>query len=363
LEADVVNGTISSKAATLEGKALGSKWQDEDFADTISRALTGITPSETQKLNMLISAPLEAVPYTLTIDVDYTLASEPFTPLKKTMLVELEYTSLFEAKFNFGPLLHTDQWPSYFDPSPDASQEHPAGIPQKWRVGCHVTSLASARIVIRNAKVAEKHIDELSALKCVDGGETEPETIAADDKFDRTFQVETQKISLDDRRPTLLELELLVDWARTVDSRTQTTRLPMPRLTLPSSEPRVLCTLAHDTDTDADVTLQYHLENPSTHFLTFALTMEANEDFAFSGPKYRTLSLAPLSRHRVEYQLVVHDGGEETKASEKEGRWIWPALQVVDSYYQKTLRVQAASERVKIDPQRGLGVWVAGRME
>jgi hypothetical protein len=104
---------------------------------------------------------------------------------------------------------------------------------------------------------------------------------------------------------------------------------------------------------NTDLTLQYTLENPSAHFLTFALTMEASEDFAFSGAKYRTLSLAPLSRHCVEYHIILHNSSEADEA----GSVIMPNLQVVDSYYQKNLRIQPGMERVRLDDKRNLCVW------
>ncbi|KAK1090586.1 hypothetical protein LTR48_008005 [Friedmanniomyces endolithicus] len=163
----------------------------------------------------------------------------------------------------------------------------------------------------------------------------------------------TQKLSFDDRRPTSLNLMLHVDWSRGQDAETVTAILEVPRLNLPSSEPRVLCTVANDESGEHGLTLQYHIENPSGHFLTFALTMEANEAFAFSGPKYRTLSLAPVSR-----VLLVHDEGDEAAEGRGNGRWIWPVLQVVDSYYNKALRIHAGGPEVKIDEKGKLGIRV-----
>ena len=144
----------------------------------------------------------------------------------------------------------------------------------------------------------------------------------------------TQKFSFDDRRPSTAELSLAVTWARDAKAQSVTTILAIPRLTLPSVEPRVLCSLGKSSSED-EVVVYYHLENPSTHFLTFAITMEANDEFGFSGPKFRTLSLAPLSRYQLEYRLMVHDEGEEPskKAGSAEAkRYVWPALQVLDSY-------------------------------
>ena len=94
------------------------------------------------------------------------------------------------------------------------------------------------------------------------------------------------------------------------------------------------------------------------HYLTFAVTMDASEEFGFSGPKHKALSLAPFSRHEISYNLLVNGSRDESKQSDGQGRWVWPVLQVVDSYFQKSLRVQAAGPGVRVDPQRGLGIWV-----
>ena len=49
------------------------------------------------------------------IEVRYYLTSEPDTPLMKVLVTELNVSRPFEAKYNFGPLLHTTPWPSYFN--------------------------------------------------------------------------------------------------------------------------------------------------------------------------------------------------------------------------------------------------------
>lgn len=274
-------------------------------------------------------------------------------------MVELAYATLFEAKFNFGPLVHPEPWPSYFDPALlSASDDEPSGIPQRWRLGSQITSVASEEVRIKGAEIAIDRIANDATFKVLESSENKDQVLAPIAKTEKSFQILTQKFSLDDRRPTILELSLAVSWARDADSAINTTRVTVPRLNMPSSEPRVLCVAAVSEQDTSDILLQYYLENPSTHFLTFVVTLEANDDFAFSGPKHRTLSLAPFSRHLITYNLLVHGKREETKLADGQGRWIWPVLQVLDSYFQKSLRVLAAGPGVRVDPQRGLGVWV-----
>ena len=111
-------------------------------------------------------------------------------------------------------------------------------------------------------------------------------------------------------------------------------------------EPRVLASAIGDDTLPGMIYLDYTIENPSMHFLTFSFTMEASEQFAFSGPKTTVIQLVPLSRHTVRYNLL----------SFKQGLWIQPQLVVVDTYFKKTLRV-LSTEGMRSD-KKGILVWV-----
>ena len=88
--------------------------------------------------------------------------------------------------------------------------------------------------------------------------------------------------------------------------------------------------------------------------------MEANEAFAFSGPKQILVQLLPSSRAEIEYRLFVFPVlGEKSVRFEQEeegGRWIKPGLRVVDRYFNKMLRVSPGSEGVGVG-KAGLVVW------
>ena len=360
-EVDSVSGNIIADSRSEDGPAISLKWGDEPTAQhqpgdkLASTDLTSLRPSVTRTFQLRVQAPADPATVSLTIDVDYKLSADPSTPLRKTSTLDLSFVVPFEAHYHFGPVLYPGKWPSYFDPQNGTSHDDAGGIPQLWRLSSQVRSLAADDLVLHGMEIAKEHIHGDSVCHLRESQQTEKQNLPHGQTTDETFQLKTQKYSLEDRRPTTLESSLLVTWSREDDSTQFTTSLPVPRLTLPVSEPRVLCTLSDDPPSDIDATLRYHIENPSTHFLTFALTMEASEDFAFSGPKYRTLSLAPLSRHCVEYSLALYDDAVEAKES---GRWIWPSLQVLDSYYQKSLKVHAAGPDVKMDNKGAIGVWI-----
>lgn len=332
----------------------------------IARMIPLLNTDGSHIIHLSVTAPPDPLKTTIEIAVDYTLSTDKNSTLRKSTTLELNVVAPFEAKFNFGPLLYPDAWPSYFDPNGGTTVEQPGGIPQLWRLSSQLRSLAMKRIVLHKVEVVVDSVAGDSHARTENQNPEDEHTLEPGKISRYSFSLQTQKYSLDDRRPTAMESTLSITWSRSDSSQSgHTTRIPVPRLTLPVSEPRVLCTLTPASNippsgTDgSSAILHYHIENPSTHFLTFALTMEASEDFAFSGPKYRALSLAPMSRVCVEYCIALHSDDDAAGGESSEGgMWISPSLQVIDSYYQKTLRVHPGGEGVRVDEKGGIGVWV-----
>lgn len=366
-EAEAVSGELHVLVSEDSDVALPLQLIDDsepsDIHDSLQQIELGpahktiaqLQPDASHQAGILIQAPSEPLKTAVLITLEYTLSSDSSTTLRKTAMLELSFISAFKAKFNFRPLLYPDAWPSYFDQSTGKSSGKSEGIPQLWRLSSQLHSVASESIVVRSVETIMDSIagDSLATSEGIE--HPDRHTLEPGKFIQYAFNVRTQKHSLEDRRPTTVDCTLATTWALDQESESITTRIPVPRLTLPVSEPRVLCTLADYASSDDDVILHYHIENPSMHFLTFALTMEASEEFGFSGPKYRALSLAPLSRHRVEYRIIVH--GQDDSSTE-ESKWIWPSLQIIDSYYQKTLRVHPGGPGVKLDDKQNIGVFI-----
>ncbi|KAK4506584.1 hypothetical protein PRZ48_000316 [Zasmidium cellare] len=339
-EAEAVHATIAPKVIGQAGETTTFKWADADDEEPV-RTFTDMNADATQTAELTIQGPPEAVSFTLTLDLRYTLLSDPSTPLAKTVSVELPFVMPFDAKFTFTPRLHEEPWPSYFDASTvNGTQDSAVGIPQLWKLGAQIISLVNDTLTIESAELSLHAVQGDATCSIPNPSTTDAQPLPANASITPTYALTTTKHSLDDRRPSYLDLSLLVTWSHASTSPLTKTTIPVPRLTIPTSEPRVLCTSTPLSPTT--LALTYHLENPSTHFLTFALTMEASSEYAFSGPKYRTLSLGPLSRHRVDYRIFLHEDVEE-------GVWKSVNLQVVDSYYQKNLRVHPGGERVRVD--------------
>ncbi|KAK3056283.1 hypothetical protein LTR09_002790 [Extremus antarcticus] len=374
-EIEAVGGSISAAFPGESEESLPLQWLDEksdgttgdNFQDPretqVVHNIDQIPVAGTFKVVLFAKAPAYALSTEVLIELQYTLASEKQTTLKKTLTAIVNIVLPFEVKFSFGPLLHQDPWPSYFNPGAEGEDDQATGISQSWRLSSQISSLASSDLILHEVQPVIDTVFGESRADVVDVKPIDVLTFGPGQSEPFTFEIGTQKQSLDDRRPTSLESTLAVTWSRKDDEDNKvTTYVPVPRLTLPVSEPRVLCTIVDaQPEHEYDATLQYHIENPSTHFLTFAVTMEATEYFAFSGPKYRTLSLAPLSRYRVAYRISLQEHEDDQSArkpKDDNGRWIWPAFQVIDSYYQKTLRVHPGGSGVRFDEKQNISVFV-----
>lgn len=357
-EDDDVEAIVEAQVISQAGDvAVTSKWKDQQHDEHI-HIVDNLAAAATHTSELLMQGPSEASSFRLTLDLRYTLKSDPTTPLRKAVALELDFVTAFEAKFTFAPRLHADPWPSYFDPSGQHATDPSDSVSQNWKLGAQISSLVEEALKIERVELLVLNMHSETSCDIHEPLDDTGHMVHPRNSVTSAFELTTRKASFDDRQPSVLDLSLMVTWSRNGDAEPSQNTIAVPRLTIPASEPRVLCTINHDASDSSSTRVRYHLENPSTHFLTFALTMEASEDFAMSGSKYRTLSLAPLSRHHVEYHLLLHEDIEDGS----EGVWVSPRLQVVDSYYQKTLRVHPGGDGVRVDgPGRDICVWIGGR--
>lgn len=373
-EAEEVNTYVRAEGQDNAEVSLQLAWKDNTNNEANDTDLTKlqigkIMANESQSRMLEFKAPLQLSEYTLRLEVNYRLASDPETPVTKTLESIIPFVSPFEANYDFGPRLHTGAYPDYFSlpdiDEDDKEQSKPArGISQRWCLTSRVVSFSAEPLLVEATRLVVNRVTSNAICEVEDS--TEPQkvsrTMALKDMMDVPHILAVRKLTLEDRRPSALELSLAVTWRRqdASDDDTTTTMLAVPSMTIPSAEPRVLCTASIPSNTeDEAITVSYTLENPSIHFLTFNLTMEANDLFAFSGSKHRAVSLTPMSRLQVDYRLLVYPVEEDvlTERQGQKGHWVWPVLRVVDAYFQKTLRVLDAGDGVQSD-RGGVGIWI-----
>ncbi|RAR08533.1 Gryzun trafficking through golgi-like protein [Stemphylium lycopersici] len=301
------------------------------------------------------TAPADPADYALEVKVLYHVLSDRDIPISKIMVADLVFNAPFEASYDLNARVHPDPWPSYFSLQEAESNVNPEssdafGIAQKWGLRAKVASFADEQLIVSDLAVQVHGIHggatcDVTKEFAVAETPMEPQVLS-----EWSFSLDIRKNNLEERRSTALDTTLNITWQRTSDpdATPVTSSLPIPRIQIPSSEPRVLASSHLSTSIPSLIHLDYVLENPTMHFLTFELAMEASEDFGFSGAKLRTLHLLPMSRQTVRYNLL----------SSVEGDWITPNLKVTDRYFNKTLKVQA-TEGMKGD-KKGVSVWVPG---
>ncbi|KAF7552488.1 hypothetical protein G7046_g7397 [Stylonectria norvegica] len=323
-------------------------------------ALGALASSSSIILVLNIDAASAPTQYDLHLRASYHLASDSATPIVQMLPIQLNVANAFEANYDLVPRVHPDPWPSLFDYEgvQDSSDNSGAavqarGFAQKWCLLCHYVSFAH-----EDLKVVSM---EMKILSCVGGARCnvvqsqnvphEGVLVTPQTMHEAQFDLIAQKLSLDDRQPVTLDLGFVIKWQRqsSPSCPINTTTMPVGKYLVLGTEPRVLASVYHSAPSDTSlVQLDMTVENPSSHFLTFGLSMEPSDDFAFSGAKQTTVNLLPMSRRTTTYRLLPL----------VRGAYVRPGLAVRDKYFQKVLRI-IPTEGMKIDKD-GLLVWVPG---
>ncbi|KAI9727510.1 MAG: hypothetical protein M1828_006452 [Chrysothrix sp. TS-e1954] len=296
---------------------------------------------------LIPSTPLEMI---LEIRALYYVMSEPKTLLKKTFSSELAVVQPLEANYDVHADLHPDPWPSMFematisDTSETRDGSFAQGIKTRWRLNATLASFAQEELILDEVDLKVESASNANIN--ISHAEHNPSGISPSEHQQWSFMIDAQSSDIDEGKTVKLETTLNVSWRRH-DSEDSAFRLslPVPMLSLPTNEPRVIAVRKPSDDANA-VVLAIMVENPSMHSLTFSLEMEPSDDFAFSGPKLTTLQLVPLSRRELLYLLIPF----------VRGAFIKPVLKVTDTYFNKILRVLPTGELQAEDS--GLAIWI-----
>ena len=322
-----------------------------------SKRIGHLSPMANRKYTLHIQGSPIAANYTLEVKARYHIVSDPETPIIKSFSTKFAVMMPFEANHSFLPMIHSEPWPSYFDADDlDMNSNSEAGEPevahgltQRWSLTSRITSLADVPLVIESIEpqVIEIHEGGICSISSVSGNAVAESTISPNDLQVHDFVIVAQKLDLEDRRSTFLDLRLEVKWHKDgFQGPPSVTYLALPELVMPFGEPRVLASAKNGNEPPGAMYLDYVIENPSMYALPFLLTMDISEDFAFSGPKNVTVHLAPLSRHSVRYIIFPL----------VKGSWISPQFRVFDTHFQKSLKVNA-TEGMRRD-KKGVSIWV-----
>ncbi|KAL9027096.1 MAG: hypothetical protein Q9196_004329 [Gyalolechia fulgens] len=310
--------------------------------------------SGSRKLNATFTAKPIATEVVLEIKAIYHVFSEPDTPISKVLVHQIIIDRPFEANYDFQPCVDRQALPNYFNVTEkhDSSSHNGAhGLRQLWKTTARLASFAPEPLVIKamTLEVNNVHDGAICRVESSTPSDQRPQAVLAPNDFhEGRFDVSAQKIDLDDRLSSVVQFQLQVRWHRNrPDASVTTTILTVPDLVIPFGEPRVLATTGPPQGKESDfIPLDYTIENPSTHVLLFDVSMETNDDFAFSGPKTTSVQLVPVSRHTVRYKVVPL----------VRGKWITPNLEVLDTHFNQVLKVHGTGG-MRSD-KKGASIWV-----
>lgn len=356
LQLRVTNGEDVDSVITLDVHILGEGAPPVTLilsSSAAANSLGTVAAGESTIVGVVIPALDLPLICDLAIKATYNLVTDLETPVYRSMSKQLEFINPFEANYDFSPRIHPDPWPGLFSHNEGDLPEQDVvarGLAQKWCLAARYASFATDNLVVEDVDVEVLGVN--GGIQCYtkklttvsDGGLR----VAPKSLEEALFDTFTQKISLDDRGTATLDVSLAIKWRRDVENApVNTSILAVPRLLVSSSEPRVLAAVSYSVKIPSMIHFDVTIENPSNHFLTFGVSMEPSEKFAFSGVKQSTLQLVPLSRRTMRFRLLPSVRGE----------WIGPIHCVIrDRYFQKVLKV-APTEGMKIDKD-GILVWV-----
>ncbi|EGD86635.2 hypothetical protein H113_05191 [Trichophyton rubrum MR1459] len=349
-----------------ETEELSASQTKEAATQTIRRKIAELGAGEHTILPAMVVEAPHPIQYDLEISVSYHLSSDPEAAISKAISLDLPFIQPFEANHNFLPRLHLSPWPDFFN----IDESEASNMQQRWLLNSTLMPLARETLVIEDVKLRVVAVEVGKICSITTASDSSKQSgnryIRPEEPQSTDFMVVIERLAMEDRLQTGVSFELKIKWRRdeqqdvfeaettspeiSLPTESVITSLTVPRFSIPMSEPRVLASLGAKTSRSNDVPgliqLNYTLENPSMHFLTFNLTMETSDQFAFSGPKSMTLRLVPLSRHTLQYSLLAT----------RRGVWIQPQLVIVDTYFNKTLRI-LPTESIKSDA-KGILIWV-----
>lgn len=340
-----IAGTSETPIAIVwSGEVTDNK--ESDHEGGVRKTLGTLSPGESTSIRMTIPFPaIVTGELSLEIEVQYHADDGDQTTVSKTTSTKLNLMDAFHAAFSLTPLYHSEAWPSFFD-------EQSPGFSLRWRLQAFLESQASEEIVIKSSDLSVSRVGE--GAKCSVSRESPLDvSVAPLEHYERTLLLDIQRENLDEAHPSIIDSSLKVKWRRIGAKEDDFTEsiIQVPRLSLPTSEPRALATRYAMAD-DSSIRLVITLENPSMHYLSFETTVEPTDDFVLSGPTRCSTNLVPLSRHSLEYTILpmIH------------GAFIRPFVKTIDTHFNKLLRIHPG-EDLAADEAGNIIIWVPSAKE
>ncbi|KAI9655315.1 MAG: hypothetical protein M1821_005462 [Bathelium mastoideum] len=329
--------------------------------------IKGMGPSEARTFAISFTAPADPTSLSLELDCTYRLIGDPETQISKSFSTSFDITNPLEASYQVSTYVHPEPWPDFFSTKKVFERDHSNlnsetyeldfGIARSWLISAQITSFASDDLVLEYVELACHRTHGPAVFTLAARQNQLLSRLSPSQQHVHQFELVVRTADPEERRPITLDLALDVTWRRAdanatfdhtaskdhgVDVENEktpiTTSLLLSPFVVTSPEPRVVCTASFLDDTPQDLSvllLEYTIENPTMHFLTFSTLMEASDEFAFSGSKSSSFNLVPLSRHVVRYHVMPLANSRD----DSDQVIVRPEMKVTDVYFGQTLKV------------------------
>lgn len=352
LELEMING--EEEYANIEIEILAQsdsqhvplmEWSDaasEDASAPKLHSLVGeLGPAETKSKHIVLEASGLSSDIAIEARAIYTLPSSGGRKIEKSATADVVIIKPFEAALQIFADHNPAPWPDYFHVEDDeitaaseavdqATAGKMRGITSKWQSRAKITSFATDTLLIKTVSLGMSKVNQPARID-ISPNEDTPEEIelVSNGQHVVTFSFDVQKQSMDESRSIVAGPGLDIAWQR-VDGEQEVVHahLQLPRSSFAGSEPRVLA-CQRPSESKNSIVIEYVIENPSMHFLTFSISIESSENYAFSGSKQMTVNLTPFSRHGIKFLFMPLTSGT----------YIQPDVKITDVYFNKVLNI------------------------
>ncbi|KAK9461856.1 Gryzun, putative trafficking through golgi-domain-containing protein [Lipomyces oligophaga] len=392
-ESEDIKVLVTSKVLNIEGQLefkvewVGFESADNDTID-IGIIKAGSDPV-TVKLSLMM--PSETCDLVVDTIITYQLLSDPEVDITKTFSLDMPVIVPFQLSYEISPQIHPDKWPSPFFIYD--LESHSPQITKRWCLSITIDAVDMTHLVVEDYDFDLTNAVGVDTLLIEDGAKGLLKGRKDSDVYTHTFLIDTTNNDAIERRLGTVDALFTLRWKRKIldENEGPTTIYVVPpiKLTFPLLEPRVFVDVV--SVSSEVVHLVYFIENATSHFLSFSVTLDVNTDMTLSYPIRQQLRHQAYtaessggrdsddlesSRLSREKQLQIQHANFNYEGAKQVGVRVlpytsrrldydllplavtfgWqrlPSLRVFDTHFKKALNVIPGSEKFRIDIKTG----------
>ncbi|GAO49352.1 hypothetical protein SAICODRAFT_22438 [Saitoella complicata NRRL Y-17804] len=357
-EDEAIRASFQVSTASYEGDPLevAAKPDVESIAAPDSVFDIGeVKPNEIGSGTCYILCPRMRTDATVEFTVKYSLASDPDTKIRKTLEISIPVMEPFHAAYDFSPRVNS-KWPEPFSTSDPLTSF--LEIAQSWALTSTLSSLGSITMEIEGLELVLEDTLGPASVKVRHGHGCRSDgndNLVWDSSIAHKAEFVLDCTKAEDQvyEESFVDTVIAIHWRRhqeveNAEAHWNTAYLMVPRLHIPSFEPRVLAETILYPSFPRKRTIIWHLENPTNLILNLSLFMHPSEHFTCSGVKHTQVRLLPFSAQTIQHNVIALTQG-----------WLkLPSFKVIEVQSERELRMVPASADIRLDREGGMSIQV-----